>query len=96
MPPDPTGTELGIATTLAALLNGTLLASSMTMRRKVLAIALENISQNEVSEPFKNAVVRLQANDPLAKRIQAALQGKVTPSEGVAQDVPFTRNYFSQ
>ena len=69
VPLDPTGTELGIVTTLAALFNGTLLASSLTMHCKVLVTALENISQNEVSKPFRDTVVRLQANNPLAKQI---------------------------
>ena len=69
VPPDPTGIELGIATTLTALLNGILLASSLTMHCKVLATALGYISQNKVSKHFKDTVVRLQANNPLAKQI---------------------------
>ena len=69
VPQDPAGPELGIATTLAALLNSTLLASSLTIHCKVLATALGDISQNKVSKSFKDTVVRLQADDPLAEQI---------------------------
>ena len=67
VPPDPTGTELDTAMTLAALLNSTLLASSLSMRCKVFATVSGDTSQNKVSELFRDTVVRLQANNPLAK-----------------------------